>query len=98
MAEHGTYAQLIASDGVFARLDKEFGGDSHGDEEPAEDAVADQIPTSSADVLEEAKNKSDRVRRAGAGSGKLEGRLMAKEKRSTGSVSWSGMEVSLSPI
>ena len=37
-----------------------------------------------------AKNKAAAVQRTGAGTGKLEGRLIVKEKRTTGSVSWAG--------
>ncbi|KAF9490797.1 ABC protein [Pleurotus eryngii] len=85
IAEHGTYQELIAKNGEFARLDKEFGG---GHEETQEEDITSQTPTI-VDASEEAKSKSARVEKQGAGTGKLEGRLMVNEKRTTGSVSWS---------
>ena len=41
-------------------------------------------------AIDEEKLKSDSKQRAGAGTGKLEGRLIVAEKRTTGSVSWGG--------
>lgn len=86
IAEHGTYQELISKNGEFARLDKEFGG---GHEETQEEDITSQTPTI-VDASEEAKSKSARIEKRGAGTGKLEGRLMVNEKRTTGSVSWSG--------
>lgn len=40
--------------------------------------------------VDDAKIKSESVLRKGAGTGKLEGRLIVKERRTTGSVSWRG--------
>ncbi|KAF5334268.1 hypothetical protein D9758_015549 [Tetrapyrgos nigripes] len=77
ITEHGTYDQLVDQDGEFARLDREFGGQD--DSEPKSPVKATN--------LEEMKVKSENT--AGAGVGRLEGRLIVKEKRSTGSVSWS---------
>lgn len=81
ITEFGTYQELVTNGGEFARLDKEFGGNSEGAEPGTMSAV-------SASTIEEVKAKSDR--RIGAGTGKLEGRLMRKEARSTGSVSKKG--------
>ena len=58
-------------------MDKEFGGGV-----PSEDAP-ESLVTSTATV-EELKDKSQRV----SGTGKIEGKLMTKERRTTGSVSW----------
>lgn len=84
IVEEGSYTQLISDGGNFARLAKEFGGSSGSSESPEES------PTSVDVDIKGAKAKSDLASRAG-GSGKLEGRLIVKEKRSTGSMSWSGM-------
>ena len=74
----------------FAKLMKEFGGETQHEEEiEAEEAAMDVAPVQKADVAE-AKEKSEAVQRLGAGTGKLEGRLIVAEKRTTGSVDWKG--------
>ncbi|KAG2075298.1 ABC protein [Suillus decipiens] len=85
ITESGTYEELISRGGDFARLDLEYGGDaSEGkDEDRAEEGTP---PTGI--TIDDVKMKSERAREKATGSGKLEGRLIAKEKRSTGSVSW----------
>ncbi len=65
--------------GNFARLVTEFGGTSSSPE--TSDASDD-------DGLEEIKSKSAQA--SGKGTGKLEGRLIVKERRTTGSVPWTG--------
>ncbi|KAJ7057792.1 ABC protein [Mycena amicta] len=81
ITEAGTYAELIERGGAFAKLDKEFGGEPATEEE--EEGEKAQVVTV---TVEEAKEKS---RASGAaGTGKLEGRLMVKEQRTTGGVSW----------
>ncbi|EIW84009.1 ABC protein [Coniophora puteana RWD-64-598 SS2] len=85
ITEGGTYADLIAMAGDFARLDKEFGG--HSTEEKTEDDVEEsQVPQTDV-TIDDAKKKAANARQKASGSGKLEGRLMVREKRSTGSVS-----------
>ncbi|KAJ7593413.1 ABC protein [Mycena floridula] len=78
IAEHGAYKELILKHGEFARLDKEFGGvqpetESSKDEEASKLQVSE---TAKLALME--KNK--------AGSVRLEGRLIVKERRTTGSV------------
>lgn len=64
---------------------QEFGGQSNEEgEEDAETNEAQGQPD-----VDGAKNKSERLRK-GAGTGKLEGRLITKERRKTGSVGWRG--------
>jgi ATP-binding cassette, subfamily C (CFTR/MRP), member 1 len=90
IGEHGTYANLLALDEEFARLDREFGGNSmpeKQDEEIEEIKPTNAISTN--EVYDAVKAKSTRA--AAMGSGKLEGRLTIKEKRTTGSVSWKGV-------
>ncbi|KAK7018185.1 ABC protein [Favolaschia claudopus] len=92
IAEAGTYPELIARGGEFARLDKEFGGaeaKEDGEEEGGEAGAGagesggkKQIKVVS---VEDAKRKSERSK----GTGKIEGRLMVKEARTTGGVAWS---------
>ncbi|KAK0235808.1 ABC protein [Armillaria nabsnona] len=77
IVEQGTYQKLLADDGNFARLVTEFGGTSSSPE--TSDASDD-------DGLEEIKSKSAQA--SGKGTGKLEGRLIVKERRTTGSVPW----------
>nr|GAT50189.1 ABC protein [Mycena chlorophos] len=75
IAEHGTYEQLLIRQGEFARLDQEFGGGA----EPSSENLNTVTTT-----VEELKDKS----KAASGTGKMEGKLMSKERRSTGAVSW----------
>jgi ATP-binding cassette subfamily C (CFTR/MRP) protein 1 len=79
ISEHGSYQDLLAKNGEFARLDKEFGGGGHVDDD-TEGLVT--ITT----TVEELKIKSERA----GGTGKIEGKLITKERRTTGSVSWRG--------
>ncbi|KAG1747121.1 ABC protein [Suillus paluster] len=85
ITESGTYEELISRGGDFARLDLEFGG--HGSE-GKDDDQAEKVTPQTGVTIEDVKSKSERARDKATGSGKLEGRLMSKEKRSTGSVSW----------
>lgn len=81
IAEQGTYQELVAKQGEFARLDKEFGGSTAHSTEV-------QTKTAREITVEEVRVKSENAIQRGAGNGKLEGKLMVKERRSTGSVSW----------
>ncbi len=70
---------------------QEFGGQT--EEEEAEAEAEEDIAAATkqqAPGIDDAKNKSDAIQRKGAGTGKLEGRLIVREKRTTGSVSWKG--------
>lgn len=79
LMEQGTFQELIAANGEFARLDKEYGGnDSQPTEKP-------QVPTA---VVEDVKSRSA-YQHAGR-TGKLEGKLIVKERRTTGSMSRQG--------
>jgi len=86
--ENGTYDELISRGGVFARLDLEFGGHASDGKDGNQ---TEEVNTAQTGVtIEDAKLKSAKVIEKATGSGKLEGRLMVKEKRSTGSLSWEG--------
>ncbi|KZT00765.1 ABC protein [Laetiporus sulphureus 93-53] len=87
--EQGTFSELINNEREFSRLIKEFGGTTSQEEgaDAEEEAIEVQTaPTTKA--VDEAKIKSDAIKRSAAGTGKLEGRLIVPEKRTTGSVSW----------
>ncbi|KAJ6570146.1 ABC protein [Mycena vulgaris] len=75
--EHGSYQDLLDKKGEFSRLDKEFGGGG-ADGELTENLVT--VTT----TVEELKIKSAKA----GGTGKIEGKLITKERRTTGSVSW----------
>ncbi|KAJ7120034.1 ABC protein [Mycena epipterygia] len=81
IAEAGTYPELIARGGEFARLDREFGGAEAQEGAGADGEGEPQVQVVS---VEDAKARS-----AGAGTGKLEGKLIVKEHRTTGGVAWS---------
>ena len=79
LTEQGTFQELIAANGEFARLDNEYGGkDSQPTEKPQATAV----------VVEDVKSKS--ASKHASGTGKLEGKLIVKEQRATGSISRQG--------
>jgi len=88
IAEHGAYVQLIKNQGEFARLDKEFGGHKALEDDDPEGNEA--IQKGGHADLQEVKIKSELKSSGAAGTGKLEGRLIRKEARSVGSVSWTG--------
>lgn len=93
ITESGTHQQLVSNAGEFARLDKAFGGvnDDQAAEEIADDVAVDSLTKQSQPRtvnLDAIKSKSAKIARKGAGTGKIEGRLIVKERRSTGSVSW----------
>lgn len=76
ITEQGTYKELIANAGEFARLDKEFGGIS--DEEVTEDLIVDaaEIPLPKPTAIDEEKiSKLVKAEQRGAGSGKAEGQV-----------------------
>ncbi|TBU32613.1 P-loop containing nucleoside triphosphate hydrolase protein [Dichomitus squalens] len=87
--EQGAFADLMANGKELARLVAEYGGESkeEEDEDEAEVELTD-AKQEAPGQLNAAKNKAEAVQRSGAGTGKLEGRLIVKEKRTTGSVSW----------
>jgi ATP-binding cassette subfamily C (CFTR/MRP) protein 1 len=85
VAEQGTYQQLIAANGEFARLDKEFGGSDTQYETETEK------PQAAVDIKQDVKSKLALAsRQAATGTGKLEGKLIVKEHRTTGSISAKG--------
>ena len=85
VAEQGTYQQLVAANGEFARLDKEFGGSD------AQHETETENPRATVDMKQDVKSKHVlSSRQAAAGTGKLEGKLIVKEHRTTGSISAKG--------
>lgn len=93
ISEQGTYAALIGLGGDFARLDREFGGEQEQEQEQADAeaeacAAVEEVSTPAKVDVDEVKTKMRREAGKGVGKGKLEGRLMVAEKRTTGAVSW----------
>ncbi|KAL4062863.1 ABC protein [Scleroderma citrinum] len=82
IVESGTYDELINKDGEFARLDREYGGQTEEEKREERSTAPLQSVT-----IEDAKKKSAQAREQAAGKGKAEGRLMVKEQRDTGSIS-----------
>lgn len=84
--EQGRYQDLTEQNGEVARLAAAFGGgmiDSDSDTDKSS-------TTLDKDSIDEEKQRSKESQRGAAGTGKLEGRLIVKEKRTTGSVSAKG--------
>lgn len=93
LGEQGTYDDLMRINGEFARLSREFGGDQEKEEEKGPIVDEEGGPREEAekhpaeDVKAKLKERNlDKV----AGTGRLEGRLIIKETRTTGAVPWHG--------
>ncbi|KAH9929982.1 P-loop containing nucleoside triphosphate hydrolase protein [Fomitopsis serialis] len=87
--EQGTYSELVKNEKEFSRLIKEFGGTSTKEEEEDIEEQAIEAPRGKpVTTVDETKLREESAKRAAAGTGKLEGRLIVPEKRTTGSVSW----------
>ncbi|KAF7319425.1 ABC protein [Mycena chlorophos] len=88
IAREGTYSVVLESGGLFGvesestNLKKREGDDVDEGEDAKKQAMTDTV------TVEEAKAKAQRAIDGAAGTGKLEGRLMVKEARTTGGVSW----------
>lgn len=85
IAEQGTYQELVSANGEFARLDQEFGGNDPG---------TLTAKGSHAIALEEVQTKSTEVQKRHPGKGTLEGKLIVKEVRNTGTIGRNGKLVS----
>ncbi|KAJ7639312.1 ABC protein [Roridomyces roridus] len=81
--EEGTYPELVARGGVFAALDREFGGGTQKKRGSGKEGEEEDAPMIQVMSVEDAKARSK-----AAGTGKKEGKLMVKEKRTTGGVEW----------
>ncbi|KAI6165738.1 ABC protein [Pisolithus thermaeus] len=83
--ERGRFNELLEQNGEFARLAREYGGHS---EDAKEDVEEDEAALQQKKVtIEDVKLKSAKARERAEGKGRIEGRLMVKEQRKTGSVS-----------
>ncbi|KAF7773337.1 hypothetical protein Agabi119p4_5504 [Agaricus bisporus var. burnettii] len=81
--EQGRYQDLTEQNGEVARLAAAFGGGVNDS-----DSDTDKSSTTlDRDSIDEEKQRSKESQRGAAGTGKLEGRLIVKERRTTGSVS-----------
>ncbi|KAH6913154.1 ABC protein [Coprinopsis sp. MPI-PUGE-AT-0042] len=77
IAEEGTYHELLRAQGEFARLDREFGGNDPG---------SMGAKGSQSEILEEVQTKSSEVHKRSPGKGTLQGKLIIKEARNTGTI------------
>ena len=85
LTEQGTFQQLIAANGEFARLSKEYGGN---------DSQPTKKPQVTMAAATEVESKGLVAYRHAGGTGKLEGKLIVKEQRTTGSISRQGNSLS----
>lgn len=83
--EHGSYQELAEKEGDVARLAAEFGGVNDSDSESDRSSETFQD-----DSVDQEKQRAKERALDAAGTGKLEGRLIVKERRTTGSVSAKG--------
>ncbi|KAJ7064091.1 ABC protein [Mycena amicta] len=90
IARQGTYREVVDTGGLFGMEDREDTKAPRDDVdvENEEEDAKQQAQTGTA-TIEEAKAKSKNAMEGAVGTGKLEGRLMVKEARTTGGVSWS---------
>ena len=88
IVESGTYEELVNKNGEFARLDRDYGGQT--EEAQKEEGVESAATPSKNVTIEDAKNKSAEARERAEGKGKAEGRLIVKEQREIGSMSSQG--------
>ena len=88
IAEHGTFEALMNVGGAFSKLITEFGGEHERKDEDNEAAEEKQM-------TRETNVRTAKAAGKAAGTGKLEGRLIIAEKRTTGSVKLNGQSAKL---
>ncbi|KAH8112628.1 ABC protein [Phellopilus nigrolimitatus] len=91
IGEQGTYDDLIVKGGEFARLTRDFGGQQEQEDEVEAVDGDVEVEDKSKQIntgIDKAKLKAKLDLDKAAGKGNLEGRLMVKEKRTTGAVPW----------
>jgi ABC-type multidrug transport system fused ATPase/permease subunit len=92
VVEEGTYGELLERKGPFSNLMLEYGGANESqreEQEGLEEAALEGESSHQAEAKDlkiEAVDKS--AAKMAAGTGRLEGRLIAQEKRVTGNISW----------
>ncbi|KAG8987811.1 hypothetical protein FRB90_003131 [Tulasnella sp. 427] len=91
IVEQGTYDELSNNGQAFSRLLQEFSGKQQKQDEEIEDDKVETVKRDQKQVLNEVRQKLD-LKNLGkaAGTGKVEGRLLKAEKRSTGSIDKKG--------
>jgi hypothetical protein len=85
--EHGRYQELVDREGEVARLAAEFGGGMAGSDSESDKSSE----TYQDDSINAEKQRSKERSMGAAGTGRLEGRLIVKERRTTGSISRKGI-------
>jgi len=90
IAEQGTFEDLVAAEGELAHLLQEFGGGSAESLSDEGDEESPTPPISSNTLKKDVVKASEQDRLQAAGTGKIEGKLMIKEQRQTGSISNNG--------
>ncbi|KAG5653385.1 hypothetical protein H0H81_000772 [Sphagnurus paluster] len=81
IAERGTYAELMAGTGEFAKFVTEFGAKEEEEEKEKEESESEIVEVVDGD--EKGKEKEGGMKKATAGPG-----LMQAEERNTGAISW----------
>ena len=98
IVEQGTYDQLVHNGAAFSKLLQEFSGMSGNGKETEEETVEgelDAVEKTKEATLSDVKRKLDlKLVGNAAGKGRIEGRLMKAEKRTTGSIDAEGESLS----
>ena len=93
IAEQGPYDELLRDDGPFAKLVRDFGGERDNEGKTSEKRLdAEAHLQAERDAAADGKGRFMASKAIGkaAGTGKLEGRLIRREKRTVGRLSSSG--------
>jgi ATP-binding cassette subfamily C (CFTR/MRP) protein 1 len=93
IVQQGNFTELMASNGPFATLMRDFGGvteEKEEDEEDAEEEAIEEVAQAGRPAMKRKMTKEEKEARKALGTGKEEGKLIVKEQRDVGSIKSSG--------
>ena len=93
IVQQGRYVDLMASDGPFASLMRDFGGvgrEKEEEEVEEEEEAIEAVEIEGKPAFTRRLTKDEREARKAAGTGKETGKLIVQEKRDVGSIKSSG--------